>query len=121
LFPTVPPWMASIRYQRIPNVYNGFGAVLRGHPLPFHGTPLFYLWHLRGDAVAAVPSEHAAFPMLEYLAFSRVFPRARPLLLLWVTGVLFTVVTLGMHWLIDALIGWAYALIIFWFVRRASR
>ncbi|GAC1467931.1 MAG: hypothetical protein PVSMB7_15200 [Chloroflexota bacterium] len=121
LLPTVPPWMASTWYHRIPAVYNGFKAVLVSHPLPFHGTPIFYIWHLKGDAVAAVPSEHAAFPVLEYLAFSRVFSRARPLLLLWVAVVLFTVVCLGMHWVIDALIGWAYALAVFWGVRRVSR
>ena len=108
VFPAVPPWMASTRFGRLGHVYNGFGAILTQHPLPFHGTPLFYVFHWRGDAVAAFPSEHAAFPVLELLAFSSISRFGR-LLSLWVLWVLFVVVYLGEHWVIDALAGWALA------------
>jgi membrane-associated phospholipid phosphatase len=121
VFPTVPPWMASTRYHRIPGVVNGFGRVLNAHPFPLIGEPIFYVWNLRGDAVAAVPSEHSAFPMLEFLAFAQIFPRGAFLLLPWVVFVLFTVVYLGMHWLVDPLVGWAYAIVIFWFVSWFTR
>lgn len=120
LIPAVPPWMASTWYGRLPHVFNGFGPVLRWHPLPFHGTPLFYLFKLRGDAVAAFPSEHAAFPLLECLAFSRVFRRGWLPLLLWVGWTLFVIVYLGEHWVTDAVAGWLYAVIIFWAVRSLS-
>jgi hypothetical protein len=109
-FPAVPPWMASTRLHRLPHVINGFGPVLHAHPLPFHGTPIFYLFHFRGDAVAAFPSEHAAFPFLELLVFSRFRKNWLTIFLgLWVLWVLFVVVYLGEHWVTDALAGWLLA------------
>lgn len=120
VFPAIPPWMASARFGRLPGVYNGFGPVLHWYPLPFHGTPIFYVFHLGGDAVAAFPSEHAAFPMLEFLALWRVLGRRALLLLLWVAWVVFVVLYLGEHWFTDVLAGWAYALVIFYGVRRLT-
>jgi membrane-associated phospholipid phosphatase len=58
--------------------------------------------------------------MLEYLAFSRIAPRWAGLLLVWVACVAFTVIYLGMHWVIDILAGWLYAVVIFWLVRRVA-
>jgi hypothetical protein len=116
-FPAVPPWLAAQQFGQVPGVYNDFGSVLHWHPLPFHGTPLFYLFKLKGDAIAAFPSEHAALPLLELLAFARV-AGTRVVLLFgaWVLFVLFGVVYLGEHWVTDALAGYAYALMIFGFV-----
>lgn len=114
IFPAVPPWMASTRYHKIPDVVNRFGVILRAHPLPFHGSPLFYLFAFRGDAVAAFPSEHAAFPALELLAFWRAAGRRVGIaFLLWVAWVLFTILYLGEHWVTDALAGYLYALAVF--------
>lgn len=127
LFPAVPPWMAATWYHVTPGVTDRFGPVLRAHPMPFHGTPLFSIFRFPGgDAVAAFPSEHAAFPLLEFLALSRLRMRwLSGLLLAWVLIVLFTVVYLGKHWITDALAGYVYALLIFgfvrWFATRSTR
>lgn len=119
LFPAVPPWMASTRYARLPHVYNAFGAILRHHPLPFHGTPLFQFFRWKGDAVAAFPSQHAAFPFLEMLAFARISVRGW-WLALWVAWILFVIVYLGEHWVVDALAGWAMAAAVFYGVLRVT-
>lgn len=121
LFPAVPPWMASLRFHRIPGVINRFGPTLRANPLPFHGTPLFYLFNFRGDAVAAFPSEHAAIPMLELRAFYRTLGwRAWPFVL-WVVWVLFSIIYLGEHWVTDAIAGYLYAIVIFAAIRACTR
>lgn len=117
LFPAVPPWMAATRLGRLPYITNRFGPVIHANPLPFHGTPLFYLLRLRGDAVAAFPSEHAAFPTLELIAFARAAGRITVVFFgIWVAWVLFTIVYLGEHWVIDAIAGYLYAVCIFAFV-----
>ncbi|MGH2444011.1 MAG: phosphatase PAP2 family protein [Chloroflexota bacterium] len=122
LFPAIPPWMASARLHRIPDVVNRFGLTLHWHPLPFHGTPIFYLFTFRGDAVAAFPSEHAAFPLLELLVISRLRNRVLTLAFsLWVLWVAFTVVYLGEHWVADVLAGYVYAIVIFLAVRWFTR
>jgi membrane-associated phospholipid phosphatase len=117
LFPAIPPWMASIRFHQIPGVSNRFGAALHANPLPFHGTPLFYVFRFRGDAVAAFPSEHAALPMLELLAFHAAIGRRAWPFVLWLAWVLFSIIYLGEHWVTDAIAGYLYAIVIFVSIR----
>lgn len=109
----------------LPGIVNRFGPVLAAHPLPFHGTPIFYLFKLEGDPVAAFPSEHAAFPMLELLAFALVSRRVAAVLVLWVLAVFFSVIFLGEHWVTDVLAGWTYSVVILgfvhWYTTRPAR
>lgn len=148
VFPAVPPWMASKplvsfhgkylypwvaaaggypgglqaawahAHVFLRGVTNGFGLVLRAYPVPFHGAPLFYLFNLRGDAVAAFPSEHAAMPLLELLAFRVAAPKVAYLLGIWIALVWLSILFLGEHWVTDALAGTVYALVA-WFLVRA--
>jgi membrane-associated phospholipid phosphatase len=119
VFPAIPPWLSSQWYGTPPDVVNRFGLALRAHPLPLHGTPIFYVFKLAGDRVAAFPSEHAAFPLLELLAFWGALGRRAWPLALWVVAVAFAVVYLGEHWITDVLAGYAYALSIWWAVGAA--
>ncbi len=120
LFPAMPPWLSSLRYDRPQDVFNGFNPFVHSHPLPFHGTPIFYVFKLTGDAVAAFPSEHAAFPLLEYLALRAAIGRRAYPFLLWVGFVLFAIVYLAEHWVTDAVAGYVYALVIWAFVTWTS-
>jgi membrane-associated phospholipid phosphatase len=106
-------YVTSHGHVYLPGVQNLFSRVLQWHPMPFHGTPLFYVFRFRGDAIAAMPSEHAAFPVLELLAFARVRRWYALPLGLWVAAVLFSVIYLGEHWVTDVVAGWLYAAVIF--------
>ena len=135
LFPAVPPWMAAKHLIHaggkyitnphgrvyLPDIQNLFGPIASQHPLPFHGTPIFYLFQLQGDPVAAFPSEHMAFPMLEMLTFTALLGKRGLILILWIAAVFFSVLYLGEHWVTDVIFGWFYAIVIFYFVRRVTR
>ncbi|HZS94523.1 MAG TPA: phosphatase PAP2 family protein [Chloroflexota bacterium] len=135
LFPAVPPWMAAKHliysgsqyvtspqgHVYLPNIKNLFGPIASQHPLPFHGTPIFYLFQLQGDPVAAFPSEHMAFPMLEMITFTALLGKRGLILILWIAAVFFSVLYLGEHWVTDVIFGWLYAIVIFYFVRYATR
>lgn len=118
LFPAVPPWLAAKEFGKVVGVKNLFSQALLWHPLSFHGSPIFTLFKLRGDLVAAFPSEHAAFPLLELLAFYGISKRTAWFFVPWIAAVTFSVVYLGEHWVADVVAGWLYALVI-WFAIRA--
>ncbi len=128
LYPAVPPWMASQNGYLPPTAKiidemwthvrfgNGSGV--------FSGTGHF------ADPVAAVPSLHAAYPMLLVLFFWKSAGRWRWLLALYPFAMALTLVYTGEHFVIDVLLGWMYAVVVFvvgnrWFdafeARRTNR
>lgn len=110
IFPAMPPWMASdLGY--IPHIEKIMDVTfLRlGQPLPL--PTAYYLF--RGDPVAAMPSLHAAYPLLTLLFFVRHFKKAGYLLFPYVFGVWFALVYLGEHYVIDIAVGALYTVVIF--------
>jgi membrane-associated phospholipid phosphatase len=110
LYPAMPPWLASntghiARITRIiPVMWDHVGI---------HGAGALFTGNNRFDNnIAAMPSLHAAYPMLLLLFF---WKRARtPLRVILVTYVLcmaFTLVYTGEHFVIDVFVGWTYAII----------
>jgi hypothetical protein len=111
LYPAVPPWMASqngflpptakIIDEMWTHVRFGNGSGL------FSGTGHF------ADPVAAVPSLHAAYPMLLVMFFWRSAGRWRWLLALYPLAMAFALVYTGEHFVIDILLGWTYTTVVF--------
>jgi hypothetical protein len=111
LYPAVPPWMASQNGYLPPtakiidemwtHVRLGNGSGI------FSGTGHF------ADPVAAVPSLHAAYPMLLVLFFWKSAGRWRWLLVLYPLAMAFTLVYTAEHFVIDILLGWMYASVVF--------
>jgi hypothetical protein len=111
LYPAVPPWMASqngflpptakIIDEMWTHVRLGNGSGI------FSGTGHF------ADPVAAVPSLHAAYPMLLVLFFWKQAGRWRWLLPLYPLAMAFTLVYTAEHFVIDILLGWLYAVVVF--------
>ncbi len=110
IFPAMPPWMAA-EQGHLPSVEKILDVtfIKLGQPLPL---PTAYFL-FRGDPVAAMPSLHAAYPLLVLLFFVRQFKKAGYLLLPYVLGVWFAVIYLGEHYVIDVAVGALYTLIVF--------
>jgi len=109
VLPTVPPWMASderfgfgvgerlIRHTRRGIVELGFGGFA-------HDWGVALDW---SNAVAAMPSLHAAFSLFVVVFVAPLVPR-RVRVLLWAYPITMAValVYFAEHWVIDVLAGW---------------
>jgi membrane-associated phospholipid phosphatase len=109
LYPMAPPWLAAGQ-GRIPEVSDILGTVQYGalaNPIVlatryFHPNP-----------VAAMPSLHAAFPLLVWLVLWRTWPKWGWALIVYPLAVAFSVIYLGQHYAVDVLAGWGYAIAAF--------
>lgn len=125
VFPAVPPWMAGEHlvhaggvyfknrhgHVYLPGVKNLFNLAMGHWYNPGKGTILFGPLHLGYDKVAAFPSEHAMYPMLFFLFLRHQFGRVGYLALVYVGGIIFSIVYLGQHYVVDAIAGIAYAIV----------
>ncbi|MGO8862991.1 MAG: phosphatase PAP2 family protein [Acidimicrobiales bacterium] len=114
LYPAVPPWMAS-EYHHLPSTTRIIPVVL-DHLHLHSGAAAFTGGNKFDNNVAAMPSIHAAYPMLICLFFwkgsgnpKRVALAAYPICMA------FTLVYTGEHFVIDILMGWLYAGATFYF------
>jgi hypothetical protein len=111
-YPAMPPWLASKTHhiapitRIIPVVWDHVGV---------HGAAAIFTGGNEFDNnIAAMPSLHAAYPMLLLLFFwRRSRPQVRAVLVTYVLAMAFTLVYTGEHFVIDELVGWSYALIVF--------
>ncbi|MEN3313083.1 MAG: hypothetical protein V7645_2412, partial [Actinomycetota bacterium] len=119
LLPTAPPWMAG-----------DLGLLPPVHHIIRDGLPHLGFTELAAhkdepgtyNLVAAVPSLHAAWPMLGLLVI-RTYRLPRwlfALQTLQLAGVLFAIVYTGEHYVFDALAGIAYAVVSWQIVMRVS-
>lgn len=106
IFPAMPPWMAS-NLGYIPPLSKIMDQVMGSlaHPI---SVPSIYQF-FGANLVAAVPSLHAAYPWLIFLFLNQKFKFWSFAALPYVLGVWFAVVYLGEHYVIDVVVGIAYA------------
>ena len=121
LYPAMPPWLASQTHhiapitRIIPVMWNHVGV---------HGAAAIFTGGNEFDNnIAAMPSLHAAYPMLLLLFFwKRSRPRIRAVLVTYVLAMAFTLVYTGEHFVIDEFVGWSYATVVFvWGSRRLDQ
>lgn len=107
LFPAVPPWMAATNgyIEPVPRTISAMWTVVGITPAKalFENHNQFY------NQEAAIPSLHAAYPMLLLLFFWGAGRWARAGLVAYVLAMAFTLVYGGEHYVVDILIGWLYA------------
>ena len=112
LFPAVPPWLAG-QEGLLPPVHHVIAVVSARTPV-ISFEPLWKRGTLYANDVAAIPSLHAAYTMLITLFLvDRASSRWRHLLWLYPLAMAFALVYSGEHYLVDVLLGWAYALAVF--------
>jgi len=115
LVPAAPPWMANDE-QLIGPVARVTGSVWTELGV----SPAAAIWD-KGTSlynpVAALPSLHAAFPMLLCCYFWRSGTLARVLGAGYVLAMGWTLVYGGEHYVFDVLLGWIYAIAVYFGIR----
>jgi hypothetical protein len=121
LFPAAPPWMAGLNGY-LPEVARVVSTTLEATGI---GTirSAVQRGEAYANAVAAIPSLHSGVPMLVLLfSWPLVGARTRVLLVAYVLAMTFTLAYGGEHYVVDAVVGWAYAAVavfgVAWLLRR---
>lgn len=117
LFPAVPPWLASQHgdlaptHRLVREVWEALG---------YHGVAeLFSGTNVYANDVAAIPSLHAAYPLMIALFFwATSRPWVRAVLVAYALAMPLVLVYGAEHYTLDILLGWAYALASLWILRR---
>jgi len=104
LVPTVPPWMASAQFQMLPEITH-ISSQIYNVSLPTISRTF------DTNPIAAMPSLHAAFPTLMTLLCFRLFGKWGLLMLGYFATVVFAIVYLGEHYVVDVLAGVVLALV----------
>ena len=107
-YPSEPPWMASMNGD-LPNVVRIL-PVLLDHVHLHLASSFFAKGSAFDNEVAAFPSLHAAYPaLITFVFWSRVRTRTRVILVSYVALMAVSLVYLGEHFVVDILVGWAFA------------
>ncbi|MFN8027564.1 MAG: phosphatase PAP2 family protein [Acidimicrobiia bacterium] len=111
LYPAVPPWLAAKQHLigHTSKIIDHMWATLGVD----RGPGLLSARGRFANPVAAIPSLHAAYPMLIALFFWGGARRWRWLLAAYPLAMGFTLVYAGEHYVIDILIGWVYAVVVY--------
>ncbi len=114
LYPAAPPWeAASFEYRLIEPLANPAGQQALEAPLPTSGGPLYQL--VDGNPYAAIPSLHGGYSFLVFLFAATLAWRTRwrwqvvAVAALYPIAQSFSAVYTGNHYVVDLLIGFAYA------------
>jgi membrane-associated phospholipid phosphatase len=102
LLPVAPPWLAA-QHGFLPPV-----AKIQDFTLPSYLSPIYYA--VNANRVAAMPSLHAAFPLLGYLFARRILRGWAWPLFVYTLVVWLSVVYLGEHYVLDVIGGALFAL-----------
>ena len=106
-FPAAPPWLAS-KHHLMPHVAR-IGYV-EGDSSPVSTSKSWIEAHILSNPVAAVPSLHAAYALLVLLFACAWRGRQGLWALPYTLGMWLTVVYLGDHYVVDLVVGAAYAI-----------
>jgi hypothetical protein len=116
LYPAAPPWWASEQGYIAEHVERMSSRGWEVIGLNTAGK-LLNVGQAMSNPVAAMPSLHSAFALLVVaFFFNRVRKRWLPLLIAYPIAMATTLAYTGEHYIVDALVGWAYVGLVFLFV-----
>lgn len=125
LVPAAPPWYVEIYgfAKPLPEMLGkmiipgSIGRLVRFDDL--FGIDIFKaMYSFNANYFGAIPSLHAAFPLLIFMVMrKRVKTAVNLFILLYVTSMAFSAVYLNHHYTIDIIWGWAYAIIAFYIMK----
>jgi len=106
-FPAMPPWLAA-QQGFLPPVAHIMDLVFAhfAHPISL---PTVYQY-VGANLVAAVPSLHAAYPLMTALFFYRKFPKYGAIAFAYPVAMWFAVMYLGEHYAFDIIVATIYVL-----------
>lgn len=110
IFPAAPPWLAE-QQGYISGMTKILDKTLATFPDQYNLPTIYH--NFNPNPVAAVPSMHAAYPVLVFLFCLKFFKWKGLLFLPYVASVWFSMVYLGEHYVVDELLGGLYAVIFF--------
>jgi membrane-associated phospholipid phosphatase len=102
LVPTVPPWMAANNFGLLPPLIR-FNGIIFNFAIPDLSTGF------DTNPIAAMPSLHAAFPLLSSILLWRLYRWKALAFYIYTAIVLFTIVYTGDHYITDILAGFLLA------------
>jgi membrane-associated phospholipid phosphatase len=104
LYPAAPPWLAGLTgyLDGVKKIYHETSKVLNLVLLP-----TLYYW-INANEVAALPSLHAAFPLLIAIYSVKLWGRKGWLVFFYPLATAFSLVYLGEHYAVDVLLGFLY-------------
>ncbi|GEM_PF-2680992 len=104
---TLPSVMSLSHWA--PGVHDVWNFTMQGWISKNNGNVGFGPFHMGFDQVGAIPSEHAMYPTLIFLFFRRQFGRIAYLMIPYIAALTFSIVYMGQHYFIDAVVGALYA------------
>lgn len=129
VYPAVPPWLAArptwlaargLLPFAIPHVWNIFNEFNYWVLQQGFGQGDKSLIHIDYDVTGAMPSLHAAFPVLSALYLRKAFGRWGLLMLGYALLVWFAVVYMAQHWIIDVAVGLVFACLAYTIVEAVA-
>ncbi len=117
IFPAAPPWLAAQKGY-LPGVIKILDTTLNSFPQKLN-LPSFYN-NFNPNAVAAMPSLHAAYPLLVLLFAVKFFGKFGLIFIPYVVGTWLSIVYLGEHYVADIILGVVYTVIVYYFTNRIS-
>jgi membrane-associated phospholipid phosphatase len=102
LVPTVPPWMAANNFGLLPPLIR-FNGIIFNFAIPDLSTGF------DTNPIAAMPSLHAAFPLLSSLLLWRLYRWKALAFYIYTAIILFTITYTGDHYITDILAGFLLA------------